>query len=96
MIDISYGLIHGGPTKVGITKSSVAAIDAPSSLSSIVNSAYFIISLLAFISTWFATVLLLKHYSNKIGKARYWILVSIPLAYFLTQFQTKLYISSLQ
>jgi hypothetical protein len=33
---------------------------------------------------------LLKHYSNKIGKAKYWILVSIPLAYFLTQFQTIL------
>ena len=65
-------------------------IDAPSSLSSIVNSAYFIISLLAFISTWLATVLLLKHYSNKIGKARYSIFVSIPLAYFLTQFQTIL------
>ena len=90
IIDISYGLTHGGPTKVGITKSSVASIDTPSFISSIVNSAYFIISLLAFISTWFATVLLLKHYSRKIGKAKYWILVSLPLAYFLTQFQTIL------
>jgi hypothetical protein len=90
IIDISYGLTHGGLTKVGITKSSVASIESLSFISSIVNSAYFIISLLAFISTWFATVLLLKHYSNKIGKAKYWILVSIPLAYFLTQFQTIL------
>ena len=90
IIDISYGLTHGGPTKVGITKSSVASIDAPSFISSIVNSSYFIISLLAFISTWFATVLLLKHYSDKIGKSKYWILVSIPLVYFLTQFQTIL------
>lgn len=89
IIDISYGLTHG-PTKVGITKSSVASIASPSFISSMVNSAYFIISLLAFVSTWFATVLLLKHYSNKIGKAKYWILVSIPLAYFLTQFQTIL------
>jgi len=90
IIDMSYGLTHGAPTLVGITKSSVARIDTPSFISSIVNSAYFIISLLAFISTWFASVLLLKHYSNKIGKAKYWILVSIPLAYFLTQFQTIL------
>jgi hypothetical protein len=90
MIDISYGLTHGAQTKVGITKSSVAAIVSLSSISDKINSAYFIISLLAFISTWFATVLLLKHYSNKIGKAKYWILVSIPLAYFLTQFQTIL------
>jgi hypothetical protein len=90
IIDISYGLTHGAATLVGITKSSVALIDTLSFISSIINSAYFIISLLVFISTWFATVLLLKHYSNKIGKAKYWILVSIPLVYFLTQFQTIL------
>jgi hypothetical protein len=92
IIDISYGLTHGAATLVGITKSSVALIDTLSFISSIVNSAYFIISLLVFISTWFATVLLLKHYSSKIGKAKYWILVSIPLAYFLTQFQILIYL----
>jgi len=92
IIDISYGLTHGAATMVGITKSSVALIDTLSFISSIVNSAYFIISLLVFISTWFATVLLLKHYSNKIGKAKYWILVTIPLAYFLTQFQILIYL----
>ena len=91
IIDISYGLtISGAPTLVRITKSSVALIDTPTYISSIVNSAYFVTSLLAFMSIWFATVLLLKHYSNKIGKAKYWILVSIPLLYFLTQFQTIL------
>jgi hypothetical protein len=36
---------------------------------------------------WAATILLLKHYSRKIGKAKYWIAVGIPLAYFLSQFQ---------
>ena len=90
IIDISYGLTSGAPTLVRITKSSVALLDSPTYISSIVNSAYFITSLLAFMSIWFATVLLLKHYSNKIGKAKYWILVSIPLLYFLTQFQTIL------
>jgi hypothetical protein len=29
----------------------------------------------------------LKHYSKKLGKIKYWILVTIPLAYFLSQFQ---------
>ena len=91
IIDISYGLtISGAPTLVRITKSSVALLDAPTYIPSIVNSAYFVTSLLAFMSIWFATVLLLKHYSRKIGKAKYWILVSIPLVYFLTQFQTIL------
>ena len=91
IIDISYGLtISGAPTLVRITKSSVALIDTHTYISGIVNSAYFVTSLLVFMSIWFATVLLLKHYSNKIGKAKYWILVSIPLLYFLTQFQTIL------
>lgn len=90
IIDISFGLSHGATPLVSITKSSVANIESLSLTSSIINSAYFIISLLVFLSTWFATVLLLKHYSKKIGKAKYWILVSLPLAYFLTQFQSVL------
>jgi hypothetical protein len=90
IIDISFGLTHGATPLVSVTKSSVANIEALSLMSSIVNSAYFVISLLLFMVTWFATVLLLKHHSSKIGKAKYWILVSIPLVYFLTQFQTIL------
>ncbi len=46
-----------------------------------------VISIAAFISTWTATVLLLHSYSRKFGRAKYWILVSIPLVYFLSQFQ---------
>jgi hypothetical protein len=61
IIDISYGLNIGASALISITKSGVALIGAPSLISSSVNSAYFIISLLAFVSTWFATVLLLKH-----------------------------------
>jgi hypothetical protein len=51
------------------------------------NSGYVITSVLSFILTWVATVLLLHNYSRKLGKAKYWILVSIPLVYFLSQFQ---------
>ena len=91
IIDLSYGPKTSlAPTLVRITKSSVDSLDSPTYISSIVNSVYFVTSLLAFMSIWFSTVLLLKHYSNKIGKAKYWILVSIPLLYFLTQFQTIL------
>jgi len=51
------------------------------------NSGYVITSIVSFILTWVATVLLLHNYSRKLGKAKYWILVSIPLVYFLSQFQ---------
>ena len=54
------------------------------------NSAFFITSLLSFIMTWFASVFLLRHYSRKKGRIRFWIIVCIPLIYFLSQFQVVL------
>ena len=53
----------------------------------ILKPIYVGISILSFILTWAATVFLLRNYSSKLGKIRYWILVTIPLAYFLSQFQ---------
>jgi hypothetical protein len=54
------------------------------------NTAFFITSVLSFILIWFASVLLLRHYSKKKGRIRFWIIVSIPLVYFLSQFQVVL------
>jgi hypothetical protein len=45
------------------------------------------ISIASFILTWIATVIILHSYSRRLGRAKYWILVSIPLVYFLSQFQ---------
>jgi len=87
IVDISYEVTIRAPEYIQPTKSSLATIwDA----SNLFNTTYFITSVLAFVSTWFATVLLLAHYSAKIGKAKYWIIVSIPLIYFLSQFQPLL------
>jgi hypothetical protein len=52
------------------------------------GSAYVLTSVLSFILIWIATVLLLRHYSRRLGKIKYWIVVSIPLVYFLSQFQS--------
>ena len=49
---------------------------------------YVISSVLSFLLAWIATVLLLRHYSRKLGRTKYWIIVSIPLGYFLSQFQS--------
>jgi hypothetical protein len=54
------------------------------------NNAYLISSVIAFILIWIATVLVLHHHSRTIGYIKYWIIVSIPLVYFLTQFQPLL------
>lgn len=60
-------------------------------ISNIINPITFLyiaMSIVSFLATWFSTVLLLRHYSRKVGRIRYWILVSIPLVFFLSQFQT--------
>jgi hypothetical protein len=58
-----------------------------SRLFDIFNIGYVITSVISFVVTWIATVLLLHSYSRRLGRARYWILVCIPLVYFLSQFQ---------
>ena len=58
-----------------------------SRLFDIFNVGYVITSVISFVLTWIATVLLLHSYSRRLGRARYWILVCIPLVFFLSQFQ---------
>ena len=55
--------------------------------SGILYSAYLTSSIVSFTSIWFATVLLLYNYSKRLQRAKFWILVSLPLVYFLSQFQ---------
>lgn len=55
--------------------------------SNIFNTTYFVSSIFSFILVWVASVFLLRYYSKRIGSAKYWILVSAPLFYFLAQFQ---------
>jgi hypothetical protein len=57
------------------------------SVENIFSSSYFISSVAGFIFTWCATILLLHHYSRRLGLIKYWIIVLIPLVYFLSQFQ---------
>ena len=48
---------------------------------------YTISSAIAFVLLWTGTVFLLQSYRKKLGRWKYWILMSIPLLYFLSQFQ---------
>jgi hypothetical protein len=59
------------------------------SLLSILNDAYSITTIGGFVATWIATASLLYHYSYKIGKSKYWILLVLPLIYFSSQFLTS-------
>jgi hypothetical protein len=60
----------------------------PGSIKFILNNIHGLTSILSFSILWGATVLLLHHYSQKVGRIRYWIVVTLPLVYFLSQFPT--------
>ena len=72
------------PTYIRPVKSLTGAFGSPDIT---LSSTYLLTSIISFILMWIATVLLLKHYSRQLGRVKYWIIVSIPLAYFLSQFQ---------
>lgn len=46
-----------------------------------------ITSILSFVSVWIASAVLLHTYSRRIGKIRYWTIISLPLIYFLFPFE---------
>ena len=54
----------------------------------ILDLAYVFSLISCFILTWASTLFLLHHFSKKIGRIKFWFVVSIPLVYFLSQFIT--------
>src|SRR5918996_4941357 len=54
----------------------------PGSLLYQLATMYHYSNIVSFLLKWIATVLLLYHYSKKMGRAKYWILISLPLVYF--------------
>jgi hypothetical protein len=74
----------------GYVSPHILHISMAPSTNSVLNLGYVISSIISFMLTWIATVLLLRHHSKKLGKAVYWITVTIPLVYFLGQFQPLL------
>jgi hypothetical protein len=51
---------------------------------------YQLIGIISFATLWIATVFLTNHYTSKSKKIKYWIIVSIPLVYFASQFLPSL------
>ena len=65
----------------------IALIDTsfPFSLSTL-GMVYDYLSIASFVFAWIPTVILLKTYALRFGKAKYWLLVTIPIAYFILPF----------
>src|ERR687892_22523 len=60
------------------------------SITFILNNMHDLSSILSFSMLWVATVFLLHHYSRRVGRIKYWVVVTLPLVYFLSQFPALL------
>jgi hypothetical protein len=58
----------------------------PGSVADILNYLFVTTYVLSFVLSWSATVLLLRSHFRRFGKAKYWAILTLPLAYFLIQF----------
>lgn len=52
----------------------------------ILDNSYQFFSIAMFLAMWCATTVLLHHYSIRLGRAKFWIIIALPLVYFLSQF----------
>jgi hypothetical protein len=80
--------------KAEIVYPHIASVRLASSLSIAFDSLYTITTILGFVLMWAATAIVLRSHSHRIGQAKYWFLISIPLVYFVSQFLT-LFLSQL-
>jgi len=64
---------------------------APGTINGLLDNTYIIFSVLSFLLTWIATSMLLRHNSRKIGSVKYWVVVTVPLIYFASQFFSLLF-----
>jgi hypothetical protein len=78
-------ILLGQPEKIDSGYDVVLPVIEQGSTLSVLNYLYYYLSILSFVVTWIMTSLLLKDYSIKLGKFRYWAFLSIPLAFYLSQ-----------
>jgi hypothetical protein len=74
------------PVEVRTHLSTIWPVFSPDSPMGIINSANVLSGIISFLLMWISTTLLLRHHSRKLGKIKYWVIVIIPLGYFLSQF----------
>jgi hypothetical protein len=55
----------------------------PSSMMGIIQYLSAVADAVGFFLLWFSTAILLRHYSKRVGKARFWVMMSIPIDFFI-------------
>jgi hypothetical protein len=77
-------LLHQ-PEKIDADYVVVLPIIEQGSTISLLNYLYYYLAMASYVITWVITGLLLKDYIKKVGKAKYWIILSLPLVFYLSQ-----------
>jgi hypothetical protein len=65
-------------------------VTRPGTINTLAN-AYDITSFLSFVLAWIATISMLKEYSKRINKFVFWVVVILPLIFFLSRYELALY-----
>jgi hypothetical protein len=87
LIYATYVLSHQ-PSNIRPSSFHRSLLDLPrGELNMYFGSALDVVSILSFISVWIASAVLMSTYSKRIGKIRYWVIISIPLIYFVFPFE---------
>ena len=86
LLAFDISILMSKPSEVRERLTTIYPAFASSSFVGTLNSLNVVFGIISFILVWISTTLLLRHYSRKIGRVKYWIIVCIPLAYFLSQF----------
>jgi len=85
LILVGYALVMK-PTMVTPHVGSVFMTVPKESILYWIKNCYEISSILSFVMMWFSTCTLLHHHSTHIGRLKFWLIVSLPLIVFLSQF----------
>ena len=83
MVDVSLRL---GDRPQETRPTLVGSMDVSKGRFNLVDNLYFLTFLLSFVSAWFASATILNHYVHRLGKVKFWLIMTTPLIFFMAQF----------
>jgi hypothetical protein len=89
-LTFSEGMLLLKPQEIGQQLQVIPNLD-PGTTMAMIQEIFIYVGIASFISLWIGSVLLIRqHYSQRFGTKRYWIIVSLPLVYFLSYFVNEI------
>nr|MDQ3852547.1 hypothetical protein [Thermoproteota archaeon] len=79
-------ILQDQPTVVSSLHLKNIPFITPNSIADLLDYPYVVSSILSFILAWIATAWLLRHYSHNLGTKTFWVMLCLPLVFFLLQF----------